>query len=58
MPFGLAIIDLVTGNIIDVNQKKLKLTCFEKENFVGQNFKNFINAHFKNKTNILKVQLS
>tara|TARA_R110002074_G_scaffold57077_2_gene140387 strand:+ start:12726 stop:14570 length:1845 start_codon:yes stop_codon:yes gene_type:complete len=57
VPFALAIIDLNTGTISNVNQQLLKLTYFEKEYFIGQNFNNFIDTQFKNKTTSLKTQL-
>lgn len=57
VPFGLAIIDYATGNFINVNEQFLKLTCFEKEYFLVQNFKTFLNSNVKNKLATLKIQL-
>lgn len=57
VPFGLAIIDFATGNILDVNEEFIKLTAFAKEYFLGHNFKNFINGHIKNKSVDLQNQL-
>ncbi|WP_339841569.1 PAS domain S-box protein [uncultured Maribacter sp.] len=57
VPFGLAIIDYAKGNFINVNEQFLKLTCFEKEYFLGQNFKTFLNSNVKNKLATLKIQL-
>ncbi|SIR36055.1 PAS domain S-box protein [Maribacter ulvicola] len=57
VPFGLAIINFATGNILDVNDEFTKLTAYDKEHFLGLNFRTFINAHIKNKSVELKNQL-
>ncbi|WP_299325743.1 PAS domain-containing protein [uncultured Maribacter sp.] len=57
VPFGLAIINFTTGKLLDVNEQFIKLTSFEKEHFLGHNFKNFVNSHIKSKGAELKNQL-
>ncbi|WP_299801124.1 PAS domain-containing protein [uncultured Maribacter sp.] len=57
VPFGLAIIDFTTGKLLDVNEQFTKLTSFEKEHFLGHNFKSFVNSHIKSKSAELKNQL-
>ena len=58
VPFGLAIIDFSNGNFLDVNNEFAKLTSFEKEHFLGHNFKNFINDTVKNKSTELVDELN
>mgnify|MGYP003624168523 FL=1 len=58
VPLGMAIIDMTTGKFLDVNQNFTKLTCYNKEHFLGHNYKKFINGQIKNKIADLKVQLT
>ncbi|MDP5062577.1 MAG: PAS domain S-box protein, partial [Maribacter sp.] len=57
VPIGLAIIELETGNFLNLNQQMLKLTGFEKEYFLNKNYKQFVNAHFSSKSENLTQQL-
>ncbi|WP_324025697.1 PAS domain-containing protein [Maribacter sp. BPC-D8] len=57
VPFGLAIIDFTNGNLLDVNEQFTKLTSFNKEHFIGHNFKNFIKDNIISKSAELKTQL-
>jgi PAS domain S-box-containing protein len=57
IPIGLAIIDLETGNFINLNQHMLKLTGFEKDYFLNKNYKQFVNNHFSSKNKDLTQQL-
>ncbi|SHK80574.1 PAS domain S-box-containing protein [Maribacter aquivivus] len=57
VPFGLAIVDFKNGNLLDVNEQFTKLTSFNKEHFIGHNFKKFIKDNIISKSAELKIQL-
>jgi len=57
VPYGLAIIDFISGKFIDVNKHFLKLTNYDKEHFIDQNYTAFDTLSIKKRSAILIKQL-
>ncbi|MFS4469469.1 PAS domain-containing protein [Maribacter sp. 2210JD10-5] len=57
VPFGLALINLNSGKILDINKSFLELTGFEKSHFKDKSFKSFINPSIKKRSKQLLNEL-
>lgn len=57
VPYGLAILDLASGNFKDVNHYFLKLTGFDKASFINKNYSEFVTSNIRKKGKLLLEQL-